>query len=100
MGTPGRLPGAVAVLVRGEEELVLGRVSPPFDLGQLDGLARLQLAVRQQGWRLLLREPCPTFRGLLDLTGLLDVLVESGREPERGEQLGVDEVVQPRDPSF
>ena len=37
--------------------------------------------------------------GLLDLLGLAGVLaLEPRRQPELGEQVGVEEVVQPRDP--
>jgi hypothetical protein len=68
------------------------------DLALVDWLARLQLDARRRGGRLRLRNVTDELRGLLELVGLADVLaVEPRREPELREQLGIDEVVQPRD---
>jgi hypothetical protein len=69
------------------------------DLALVDSLARMQLRARRRGTRLCLRNVSDELRGLLELVGLADVLaLEARREPELGEQLGVDEVVQPADP--
>ena len=68
------------------------------DLALLDWLARMQLAARRRGGRLRLRNVSDELRCLLELVGLADVLaVEPRRQPELGEQLGVQEMMQPRD---
>ena len=70
------------------------------DLALVDSLARLQLAARRRGCSIRLRNAGRALCDLIALVGLADVLpVEVGREPEAGEQLGVEEVVQPRDPA-
>jgi hypothetical protein len=64
----------------------------------VDVLARAQLAARRSGRRLRVRDAGDELRGLLELVGLSGVLgLEPRREPEVGEQLGVEEVMQPRD---
>jgi hypothetical protein len=74
-----------------------GRGCP--DLALMDALARLQLAARRLGWSIRLRNPTEELCLLLDLVGLVGVLpLETGGETEGGEQLGIEEVVQPRDP--
>ncbi len=70
------------------------------DLCTVDDLARLQLAARRAGCSIELRNASPALRDLIALVGLADVLpFEASREPEVGEQLGVEEVVEPRDPA-
>jgi ABC-type transporter Mla MlaB component len=90
----------VVLIVDAATEEVLGHVdarSP--DLALVEALARLQLGARRRGARLRLRNVSDELRALLELVGLDEVLaVEARRQPELGEQLGVDEVVQPRDP--
>ena len=95
----------VVVVVRGDVEVVLGQVvGLRPDLALVDALARLQLAARRLGCSVRLRDPCQELRELLDLVGLADVVraaalpLEARREAEGGEQLGVEEVVQPGDP--
>ena len=92
---------AVVLVLGGGVEVVLWRMdgmSGP-DLGLVDRLARLQLAARRLGYSIRLRNPCAELRALVDLVGLTDVLpFEAGGEAEGGEQLGVDEVVDRRDP--
>jgi hypothetical protein len=62
----------------------------------VDLLARLRLACRRTGRRLVLEELAPELRELLDACGLLR---EVGGEAENGEQaIGVEEGVDPRDP--
>ena len=64
----------------------------------VNALARAQLAARRRGHRVTIRNVGEELRRLLDLVGLAGVLaVEPRRQPELGEQLGVDEVMQPRD---
>ncbi len=65
----------------------------------VDALMRLVLAARRHGVTVRLGEVPDELVGLLELVGLDDVVaVEPRRQPERGEQLRVDEVVQPGDP--
>jgi hypothetical protein len=75
------------------------------DLAVVDELARLQLAARRFGLSLRLCDPCGCLCELLDLVGLDRVVttnggsvVEVGRHPESGEQVGVEEGVEPGDP--
>jgi hypothetical protein len=78
-------------------EVTVETTSP--DLGLVDALARLQLMARRQGCSIQLR-PCDELRELLLLVGLAEVLgVEPQRKVEQGIQLGVEEVVQPGDPT-
>ena len=68
------------------------------NLAVVDSLARLQLAARRRGYSIRLRHASRALCDLITLVGLADVLpVEVGGEPEVGEQLRVEEVVQPRD---
>jgi hypothetical protein len=85
-----------AIVVDGDVEIVAVRVScAVLDLAVVDALAQLQVAARRAGWSLRLRDPSPALRELLDLAGLGAKL---GGEPERGEVVGVEEVVEPGDP--
>jgi len=69
------------------------------DLALVDALARLALVARRGGGRVVLRGAPDELRDLVVLAGLAGVLgLEPRRKAERGEQLGVEEVVQPRDP--
>lgn len=81
----------------------LAAVARP-DLGVVDRLARLQLAARRLGCSIRLRNPGEELCGLLELAGLDDVVpaspvlpLEPGGETEGTEELGVQEVVPPRD---
>ncbi len=70
----------------------VGGVGPP-GLAVVDLLARLQLAARRAGGRILLRAPDPALRALLDLVG---VPFEMEGEAEEGEPaLGVEVEVEP-----
>jgi hypothetical protein len=90
----------VVLIVDAATDQVLGHVdarSP--DLALVEALARLQLNARRRGERLGLRNVSEELRALLELVGLDQVLaVEARRHPELGEQLRIDEVVQPGDP--
>jgi hypothetical protein len=69
------------------------------DLELVDALARLQLMALRRGCSIHLR-PCEELRELLLFVGLADVLsVEPRRKTEEGIELGIEEVVQPGDPS-
>jgi len=72
------------------------------DLSTVNALARLQLAAKRLGWTVRLRNPTVELCSLLEFLGLSDVLaslpLEPGGEPEGGEQLGVEEVVEAGDP--
>ncbi len=87
------------LIVDADTEEIVARVDARRpNLALIDSLARLQLDARRRGGRLRLRNVTDELRGLLELVGLADVLaVEPRRQPELGEQLGVEEVMQPRD---
>jgi hypothetical protein len=91
---------ALVVVVDDGTELVVGHMGPARpDLTCIGALARLQLAAHRCGWALVVRDPHPQLGPLLELCGLAGVIrLECQRQPELLEQLGVDEVVQPRDP--
>ena len=93
-------PTTVVLVVDDGTEVIVGRVDARHaDLALVDALVRLQLIARRRGWRVRLGEVSDELRGLLELVGLADVLaLEARREAEGGEQLGVEEVVQPGDP--
>jgi hypothetical protein len=103
---PRRLTTTV-VLVRGGVEVAswpLARDDRP-DLSVVDDLARLHLAARRAGCAIRLRDACGQLWELLDLAGLAQVirsagglLVEVEREAEGGEEVGVEEGVEPGDP--
>lgn len=71
------------------------------DCATIDGIARLQLAVRRRGLELQLRNANEALLELIDLAGLVGVLsVEPGRQSEKREQLCcVEEEGQLDDPS-
>jgi hypothetical protein len=65
----------VVLVLDGDVEVVLWRMDgmPDPDLRFVDALARLQLAARQVGGAIRLRNPCERLRALLDLVGLSSV---------------------------
>lgn len=70
------------------------------DLRTVCTLARYRLAARRFGWGIRILTTSDQLRALIAFVGLDRVLVlESIREAERSEELGVDEVMQPGDPS-
>ncbi len=81
-------------------ETVAGRIDARRpDLALVDTLIRLQLRARRRGQRLVMRGAPDALHRLLDLLGLADVLtLEPCGEAELGEQLGIEEVVEPCDP--
>jgi len=102
---PRRDPCTTVVLARAGAEVAswpLAR-SGRVDLAVVDELARLQLAARRLGCSIRLRDACVDLRELLAISGLIDLLPgaadsEVGGQAERGEEVGVEEVVQPDDP--
>ncbi|MEA2479594.1 MAG: hypothetical protein QOJ07_1516 [Thermoleophilaceae bacterium] len=100
MHDPSYVPTTVVLVGDDGTEVVAGRVDGRTpDLALVDSLVRLQLGARRCGSRVLLREVSDELRALLELVGLAGVLLlEPRREPERLEQLRVEEVVQPGDP--
>jgi hypothetical protein len=96
----------MVVLVHGDTDVASWPLATArVDLPVIDGLARLQLAARRLGYSIQLRDPSGRLCELLDLTGLGQVVmtaaglvVEVAGEPEGGEQLGVEEGVEPGDP--
>jgi hypothetical protein len=71
----GGTTGDVVLVLDGDVEVVLWRMDgmPDPDLWVVDALARLELAARQVGGSIRLRNPCERLRALLDLAGLNDV---------------------------
>jgi len=98
--------GTVVAVLDGDIEVVVGRLADARpDLALVDALARLQLSARRLGCSIRLRNPSPDLLDLLDLVGLADLVVgggdlslDTGREAEGGEHLGVQEVVPGGDP--
>ena len=93
------------MVARGDAEVVswplAGSAHPTLDV--VDELARLHLMARRAGYTVRLRGPCAEFAELLDLVGMPELatgagLRQVGGQAERGEQLGVEEVVIPDDP--
>jgi hypothetical protein len=96
----------MVVLVCGGREVagwsLEGRERP--GLAVVDELARLQLAARRVGCEIRVWNACPELCELLDLAGLAGVItgvcgsvVQVRGEAEGGEQVGVDEGVEPGD---
>jgi len=54
------------------------RSSAPPDLAAIDDLASLALFARRMGGSMLVRDPSPSLRELLALTGLTAVLLDGG----------------------
>jgi len=97
------------MIATGEPDVVVARMDARApDLALVDALMRWALVARRRGCELRLGDVPGDLRALLDLVGLSEVLrlddagsvdglLEPGRQPELREQLGEDEVVQPRD---
>jgi hypothetical protein len=95
--TPSNAAGGttrdVVLVLDGGVEVVLWRMDgmPDPDLRVVDALARLQLAARQVGGAIRLRNPCERLRALLDLVGLSSVfpdIVVDGADAPGGEGSG------------
>jgi hypothetical protein len=97
------MPGSaypVVALVDDETGAVVARIEARVvDITLIGTLARIALHARRDGRRVRLLDAGPELRGLLELVGLADAVgVQPLREPERREDLRVDEVVQAGDP--
>ncbi|MEU2424585.1 STAS domain-containing protein [Streptomyces sp. NPDC007851] len=90
----------VRALLRGSGPRVVvcdvGGLGPP-GLAVVDLLARLELTARRAGGRIRLRDPDPALRSLLRFVGLRIQL--EGEVEEREPALGVEEEVEPGQPS-
>jgi ABC-type transporter Mla MlaB component len=88
------------LIVDAETDEVIGHLDArQADMAVVDALARVQLRARRRGARIRLANVSPQLRGLLELVGLADALgVQPQRKPELGEEVGVDEVMEPGDP--
>jgi STAS domain len=78
----------------------VGEVTSP-DLATIEALCRFRLAVADEGYAVELRDASPGLRELLDLCGLQRVLrlVDQGQPEEREQPSGVEEEIQPGDPT-
>ena len=91
---------------RGRAVVVVVGDDLPADLTLVDALARLQLAAQRFGCSIRVHGSGVELGALLELVGLAEVLpsterglgLELGGEAEGLEELGVEEVVEPRDP--
>jgi hypothetical protein len=99
---PGRAPDAapwarvVIIGPDGRREVTWLLAQPPPDLAVVDALARLQLACRRRGARVLLEEVAERLDELLELAGLRGEFewdAEGGEEP-----VDVEEGMDPGDP--
>lgn len=102
MPEEGDTKTTVVLIAADGQEVAVGHLPHARpDLALVDALARLRLAAGRRHCTVTVRGASPELRGLLDLVGLTDVIVvaEPRRQPELGEQLGIDEVVQPGDPA-
>lgn len=82
--------------------VVDGVEAVPSGLALVDLVARLQLAARQAGCSIVVRDPSPELSELFDLAGLAGLAgmmercgsaLQAGGEAEGPEQLGVQEVL-------
>ena len=82
----------------------VGALAGP-DVVTVDALAQVQLTARRLGRQIRLRNACDQLRGLLALLGLCDVLPlcaglrSRGQSEQREQGLGVEERVEPDDPT-
>jgi hypothetical protein len=97
---------ATVAMVRGRAVLQTWSVDGdgPPDVGVVDRLARVQLMARRFGCSICLRDTNADLALLLDLLGLSHLfggppsVVEVERKAEGGEQIRVEEAVEPDDP--
>jgi hypothetical protein len=96
----GDTPATVVVVCADGSEQLLERLDErPPDVGLIDRLLRLQLQAQRAGSHVEVRHAGAALIALAALLGVSDVLaLEVGGQPELGEQLGVQEVVEARDP--
>ena len=100
-------PTTVTVtLVRGDETLQIARVvSPHCDARVVDVLLRISLVAKRQGWSMRVDGASEQLLDLFAFLGLSELLafasaLEPGGQTELREQLGVEEVVDPGDPTL
>jgi hypothetical protein len=113
VATEGERRTVVVVVADGVDLVSIELVNGRPDLGLVDSIARLGLAARRIGCTVAIRDPCPELVPLLHLVGLAQVFPVSGSgaadqplpsaleavgQAEDGEEVGVEEMVVPRDP--
>ena len=97
---PATPQATVVLVVEGRTDQVVAEVDAGApDLGLVDAILRLQLAARRSGGTLRFEHVSDELARLLRFVGVASCLgLEPDGQPELGEHLGVEEVVQPRDP--
>jgi len=92
----GRGVAATVVVLRDGTEVArwVLDLSNGIDLAMVEEVARLQLAARRSDCSIQLRDPHPALVVLLALVGLVEVIGQA----EGGEEVGVEEKVEPGDP--
>ncbi len=100
MGDTDDIAATVVVAIGGGREVVVSRLDDAVpDIALVGMLARLDLIVRRRGWRLRVRGASAALCELVELAGLAVVLdLEPRGQPELGEEVGEEEVLQPDDP--
>jgi hypothetical protein len=95
------IPTTVLVVAQDGTETEVARGTPgASSLALVDALMRAALAARRRGATVRVRGAPAGLAELLELIGLGGVVaLEPVRQPEVGEQRGVEEVVQPADPA-
>jgi hypothetical protein len=90
----------LVLIIDAHTDEILGHVDArEADLAVVEALARVQLSARRRGSCVRLLNVSDRLRGLLELVGLADVLCgEAQRKPELGEEVRIDEVMEPGDP--
>ena len=84
----------------------VGTIETP-DLGTVESLALLRVGLSALGYSVRLRAPSARLRGLIRFCGLDDLLrcepsapVDEGQTEERKQPVGIEEVVEPGDPTI
>lgn len=81
---------AIVVVLGDGREVAIARVAELGrpDLSAVDAIARLQLAVRRQGWKIRLTGTCGELGELLDLAGLSEAVGRQGPLTDDSESPG------------
>ncbi len=102
-----RCTNPTVVLIRANAELATWPLPTRHrtDLSVVDELARLQLTAVRLGCSIRLRDASSQMAGLLELVGLGDIVatvahptLDTHRQAEGREQVGIEKAVEPRDP--
>ena len=100
MADASDIPATVVLVVQDGTPVVVGRLEDRApDIALVGALARLHLSALRRGWRLRVRGASAALCELVALAGLAGVLdLDPRGQPELGEQVRVEEVLQPDDP--